>query len=45
MPTMDECRCNAEQCLRWADEAANDEQRETLLRDSQTVDANGAIER
>ena len=31
MPTMDECRRNAEQCLRWADEAANDQQRETLL--------------
>jgi len=31
MPTMDECRRKAEECLRWADEAANDEQRETLL--------------
>ena len=31
MPTMDECGRNAEQCLRWADEAANDRQRETLL--------------
>ena len=31
MPTIDECRRNAEQCLHWADEAANDEQRETLL--------------
>ena len=31
MPTIDECRRNAEQCLGWADEAANDEQRETLL--------------
>jgi hypothetical protein len=31
MPTIDECRRNAEQCLQWADEAANDEQRETLL--------------
>ena len=31
MPTIDECRRNAEQCLRWADEAANDAQRETLL--------------
>lgn len=31
MPTIDECRRNAEQCLSWADEAANDEQRETLL--------------
>jgi hypothetical protein len=31
MPTMDECRCKAEECLRWADEAANDTQRETLL--------------
>jgi hypothetical protein len=26
-----ECRRDAEQCLRWADEAANDEQRGTLL--------------
>ena len=24
MPTIDECRRKAEQCLRWADEAAND---------------------
>ena len=31
MPTMDECRRQAEECLRWADEAANDQQRETLL--------------
>ena len=31
MPTIDECRRNAEQCLHWADEAANDQQRETLL--------------
>ena len=31
MPTTDECRRNAEECLRWADEAANDQQRETLL--------------
>jgi hypothetical protein len=31
MPTMDECRRNAQQCLRWAVEAANDQQRETLL--------------
>ena len=31
MPTMDECRRKAEQCLRWADQAANDQQRETLL--------------
>jgi hypothetical protein len=31
MPTMDECRRKAEECLRWADEAANDQQRETLL--------------
>jgi hypothetical protein len=31
MPTIDECRRNAEQCLRWGDEAANDAQRETLL--------------
>ena len=31
MLTIDECRRNAEQCLRWADESANDEQRETLL--------------
>jgi hypothetical protein len=31
MPTIDECRRKAEECLRWADEAANDEQRETLL--------------
>ncbi len=31
MPTIDECRRNAEQTLHWADEAANDEQRETLL--------------
>ena len=31
MPTIDECRRNAEQCLHWADEAVNDEQRETLL--------------
>jgi hypothetical protein len=31
MPTIDECRRNAEQCLHWADEAANDPQRETLL--------------
>jgi hypothetical protein len=31
MPTIDECRRNAEQCLRLADEAANDEQRETFL--------------
>ena len=28
---MDECRRKAEECLRWADEAANDQQRETLL--------------
>jgi hypothetical protein len=31
MPTMDECRRKAEECFRWADEAANDAQRETLL--------------
>ena len=31
MPTMDECRRKAEECLHWADEAANDRQRETLL--------------
>jgi hypothetical protein len=31
MLTIDECRRNAEQCLHWADEAANDQQRETLL--------------
>ena len=31
MPTMDECRRKAEECLRWADETANDRQRETLL--------------
>ena len=31
MPTMDECKRKAVQCLRRADEAANDEQRETLL--------------
>ena len=31
MPMMDECRRKAEECLRWADEAANDQQRETLL--------------
>ena len=31
MLTMDECRRKAEECLRWADEAANDRQRETLL--------------
>ena len=31
MPTMDECRRKAEECLRWADEAAKDAQRETLL--------------
>jgi hypothetical protein len=31
MPTMDECMRKAEECLRWADEAANDRQRETLL--------------
>jgi hypothetical protein len=31
MPTIDKCRRNAEQCLRWADDATNDEQRETLL--------------
>ena len=31
MPTMDECTRKAEECLRWADETANDEQRETLL--------------
>ena len=31
MPKMDECRRKAEECLRWADEAANDQQRETLL--------------
>jgi hypothetical protein len=31
MPTIDECRRNAEQCLHWADEAANDAHRETLL--------------
>jgi hypothetical protein len=31
MPTMDEGRRKAEECLRWADEAANDAQRETLL--------------
>ena len=37
MPTMDECRRKAEECLRWADEAANDRQRETLL--------DGAIQR
>jgi hypothetical protein len=44
MPTIDECRRKAEECLRWADEAANDAQRETL-QDSQTVDADGAIQR
>ena len=32
MPTMDDCRRKAEQCLRWADEAANDQQREHCLR-------------
>ena len=31
MPTIDECRRKAEECLRWSDEAANDQQRETLL--------------
>jgi hypothetical protein len=31
MPTVDDCKRNAEQCLRWADEAANNEQRDTLL--------------
>jgi hypothetical protein len=31
MPTIDECRRKAEECLRCADEAANDQQRETLL--------------
>ena len=31
MPTTNECRRNAEQCLLWADEPANDEQREKLL--------------
>jgi hypothetical protein len=31
MPTIDDCKRNAEQCLRWADEAANNEQRHTLL--------------
>ena len=31
MPTIDECRRKAKECLRWADEAANDQQRETLL--------------
>ena len=31
MPTMDECRRKAEECLRWADETVNDAQRETLL--------------
>jgi hypothetical protein len=31
MPTIDDCKRNAEQCLRWADEAANNEQRDTLL--------------
>jgi hypothetical protein len=45
MPTMDECRRNAEQCLLWADEPANDEQREKLLEITGLWDANGAIER
>jgi hypothetical protein len=31
MPTIDDCKRNAEQCLRWADEAANNEHRDTLL--------------
>jgi hypothetical protein len=31
MPTADDCKRNAEQCLRWADEAANNIQRDTLL--------------
>ena len=31
MPTINERRRNAEQCLLWADEPANDEQREKLL--------------
>jgi quercetin dioxygenase-like cupin family protein len=31
MPTIDDCKRNAERCLRWADEAANNEQRDTLL--------------
>ena len=31
MPTIDECGRKAEECLRWADEAASDRQRETLL--------------
>jgi hypothetical protein len=31
MPTMDQCRHNAEQCLRWTDQATNDQQGETLL--------------
>jgi len=31
MLTINECNRNAEECLRWADEAANEEQRETLL--------------
>jgi hypothetical protein len=25
MPTVDDCKRNAEQCLRWADEATNNE--------------------
>jgi hypothetical protein len=45
MPTINECRRNAEQCLLWADEPANDEQREKLFEISGTVEANGAIER
>jgi hypothetical protein len=31
MPTLDDCKRKAEICLRWADEAANNEQRDTLL--------------
>jgi hypothetical protein len=30
-PTIDDCKRISEQCLRWADEAANNEQRDTLL--------------
>jgi hypothetical protein len=45
MPTIDDGKRNAEQCLRWADEAANNEQRDTLLEIAAIVVANGVIQR
>jgi hypothetical protein len=31
MPSIEECKRHAEQCLRWADEAPTEQERDTLL--------------